>query len=503
VKPGRLLGIDIGTSGIKCTLVTLDGTLVADASSEVRTDRRSPGWAEQHPHVWIDAVGAALVELSRAPGGLSDVLSVGVTAATHSAVLLDRKYRPVRPAIMWTDRRSHRQAQSLEHEHRALIMHLGLNRPTPTWTLPQLRWLADHEPAVLEATHHLVFVKDYIRWWLTGELATDPIDASGSLMLDVLHRTWAPALTSLVPLDEALLPSLIEPSAIAGAVTSAAAETTGLPAGIPVACGTSDTAAEALAVGVTKAGAGVVKLATAGTISLFGTRPYPDDRSLTYRHVPDGLWYSCHATSSAAASLRWLRDTLSAAGQPTDFTGLDALAARVPAGSDGAVFLPFLEGERSPHWDPDLRASFSGLQSSHGLAHLARAVMEGVACSLRDCLDAAELLTGRPEFLRLAGGGGRSKVWPGILATVLGRPLEKTEHTDAAFGAAMIAGVTAGQFQTVAEAVDMCVRVTGVVEPCAPDLERYSTLLDSYRRTTRALAPVYHQSSSGPISESM
>lgn len=492
MNPGRLVGIDIGTSGIKCTLVALNGELVANASAEVSTDRPSPGWAEQHPDIWIHAVGTALAKLGQASGGFAGVVSVGVTAATHSAVLLNRAHRPVRPAIMWTDRRSHRQSQNLERDHHALIMRVGLNRPTPTWTLPQLRWLAEHEPAALRETRHIIFVKDYIRWWLTGELATDPIDASGSLLLDPIRGEWAPELTSLVPIDDDVLPSLIEPHARAGVVTPTAAEATGLPSGIPVACGTSDTAAEALAVGVRGTGDGVVKLATAGTVSLFDTCPYPDNRSLTYRYPLADLWYSCHATSSAAASLRWLRDIVSTTGRPADFGQLDALAAGVPAGADGAVFLPFLEGERSPHWDPDLRASFSGLQSSHGLAHLARAVMEGVACSLRDCLDAAELLAGRADRLRLAGGGSRSAVWRGILATILERRLETTEHTDAAFGAAMIAGVAAGRFQTLTDAIDTCVRVTGVVEPHAPDVERYSALLESYRRTTAALAPVYH-----------
>ncbi len=486
-----LLGVDIGTGSCKAVVVDPSGTVLCSAAVEIATSRPHPGWAEQHPDDWLAAAVMAVRRLDSEV--VRRVDAVGLTASTHNAALLDERGRALRPAIMWTDTRSAAEAEDLQRSDGARIFSIGMHRPSPTWTLSQLRWIATHEPAVLTSTRRVVFTKDFVRRALTGDEFTDPADAQGTLLYDARRGKFSPTLCALIPLEPAALPTVRGAHTVAGFVTAAAAAAFGLPVGIPVVVGTSDTAAESLAVGACRPGHAAVKLATSGTVNIITQVPAPSAVSLTYPYVADDLWYTCLATSSAAASIRWFRDQISPGSTRPTYEEIDAAAISVPPGAGGVVFHPYLSGERSPHWDPYLRASFVGLQAGHGWAHLARAVLEGVAFSVRECLDAAEQLAGPAIELRLTGGGSRSALWRSILASVLDRPLQLFDSRDAALGAAMLAGIGTRTFANLDEAVAACARPIGTVEPDPASSALYGRLMPIYADVRDGLTATYHR----------
>ncbi len=491
-----LLGIDLGTGGCKITLLDARGRILAGGFEEYPTAHPQPGWAEQDPADWRAAVAGILQGL-RARGAWDSVRirALAVTGSTHNAVLLDAHLEPVRPVIMWTDQRSGAECADLERMAGDSIFAATHHCPAPTWTLPQLLWLKRHEPEVLGRAAHLVFVKDYLRLLLTGELATDHIDAQGSLLYDVRARRWSGELCSLAGIPPAWLPPLADPPAVVGRVTAAAAREMGLPEGVPVVAGASDSAVEDYAAGAVEPGQCVVKLATAGNVNVMTAAPAPHRLTLTYSHVVPGLWYTVSATNAAAVCLRWFRDAFldGAPAGPRDslYAVLDREAAGSPPGARGLFFHPYLQGERSPYWDPALRASFTGAALSHRRGDFARAVMEGVGFSLLDCRRVIDGLGLPIDSLRLIGGGAKSALWSQIICDMFGRPLARPESCDAAFGAALLAGVGAGVFADERDAAARCVRLRDTLEPDPGRRDRYAALFPTYRDIQRALAPVY------------
>ena len=485
---GLLLGIDLGTGGCKVSVIATNGAVAYEISREYETLHPAPGWAEQRPKDWVDTAFHCLrqVCVSLDP---AEIKAIGVTAPTHNFVLLDRDDEVLRNAIIWTDGRSAAQAQWLAERHGEEIFRTAWHVPSPTWSLVQLMWLQEFEPEVMARLRTLLFEKDYLRFRLCGAKCTDRIDAQGSLLVDMATGAWSPRLVELAGLDLSVLPELRGPSDVVGAISREAAQLTGLRAGTPVIAGASDTAIECFGVGAVAAGAAVVKLATAGAICVFDTEPRPSARSLTYGHVRQGLWYQCLSTNSAAHSLRWYRDTFRSEGVQA-YERIDAEAQSAPVGSEGLIYHPYLMGERSPHWNPDLRASFTGIRASHDRRHFSRAIMEGVAFSMRDCLDAVPGGV-MPSELCIIGGGARSALWSGIVAQVLNRPLHRVATDLAAFGAALLAGVGIGLFDGLHDAVALAVRR---VDEFAPDdrlVEQYSHLLSIYREIQAQLAGTY------------
>ena len=485
-----LLGIDFGGGSSKTTLISAKGTVLAENTVEYPTLHPTPGGCEQRAEDWVQALcenTAAILRLSGADP--RDIAAVAVDSATHTFLPCDGDFRPLRAAIHWTDSRSAADAAALNRELGDLIYEKTFHRPGTIWTLPQLIWLKKTEPDLYERIRYIFFEKDYLRFFLTGKYYTDYIEASGSMLFDCRKRTWDEELCAIAGLPTSALPPVISPLDNAGSVTADAAAATGLCEGTPVICGTTDTALEVFASGAVRPGDMTVKLATAGRICVITEKATPDAQLVTYPHVVPGLWYPGTATKAAASSLRWYRDTFGG-----DYASIDAEAMRVPVGSEGLLYHPYINGELTPYGDPALCGSFTGIRASHGRGHFNRAVMEGVAFSLLDSkLYLDSLHIPHADTATVIGGGAKGKVWRQILSDTLGMPLRMTENSDSSLGSAMLAGVAAGVFADAADAVRVCVRETGVTDPIPENTEIYRRLFQKYKRIHDALCDVYHE----------
>ncbi|MHB8770033.1 MAG: xylulokinase [Syntrophales bacterium] len=497
-NPECLLGVDLGTGGCKLTLVDTLGAIICSSFTEYRTYYPRHGWSEQNPEDWYQTFLVTLARLLRETGiNGSDIIALAVDGSTHNAVLTGKQGTILRPCIMWTDQRSVEQVRDLEKRRGPEIFRITYNKVNPTWTLPQLLWLRQNEPAVMDRVERIFFTKDYLRYRFTGTWGTDHIDAQGSLLFDGGTRQWSAELIAELKLPLSAFPPIVSPTEIAGKLTAQAARESGLREGIPIVVGTSDTAVENYSAGAISPGQGIVKLATAGNVCIMVDRPHPIPRGFNYPHGVDEMWYIMAATNSCASANRWTRDTLgrweveaSALSGKTAFQLMDEEAGQVPVGSDGLFFHPYLLGERAPYFDPYLRASFVGATMSHKKAHFYRAVLEGIAYSLFDAMQAlAEV--GLPfTDLRIIGGGAKSPLWRRIVADVMGMPVMVPKAGDSSFGAALVAGVGIGLFPDVRTAVEKCVRFEETITPDRENQERYSRYFALYQEIHDALAPV-------------
>lgn len=468
-----LIGLDIGTSGVKALAVSPDGEVQHSAEPGLAISSPHPGWSEQEPADWWAACEQALEQL-----GASDVAGIGLSGQMHGLVLLDEQDEVLRPAILWNDQRT--QAECDEIEERIgleRLVQLTGNRALTGYTAPKLLWVRRHEPDVYERIHRVMLPKDYVRLKLTGEHAIDAADASGTLLFDVAHRRWSDEVLDALELPREWLPRVLESPEVSGHT----------PDGVPVAAGAGDQAAGAIGVGVDRPGPVSVVLGTSGVVfaALPGYDADPRARVQTCCHaVPDG-WHAMGVMLSAAGSFRWFRD-VAAPGE--EWATLTEEAGGVAAGADGALFLPYLAGERAPHADPDARAAWVGLSDRHGRGHLARAVLEGVAHGLRDSLDLLTDIGVEANVGRASGGGARSELWLRILASVLELPIERVRVEEgAAYGAALLGGVAAGVWPDVGQAVEACVRTRDTIEPDREWSARYAEDRERYRALYPAL----------------
>ena len=497
MAPTALLGIDLGAGGVKISAVSPDGRLLGEASHPIETSIPAFGWAEQEPEDWWRALASALPRGLAAAGLRSeDVLGLAISAGAHIPVLLDDRDRVIRPAILWSDQRSAAEARELHERAGERIISASLNRVNPTWTLAMLLWLSRHEPDSVRRARKLMLAKDYLRFRLTGSWQTDYSDVIGALMADDSSRSWSAELAALVDWPMERLPPVVEPTAVVGGVTSVAAAVLGLKPGTKVVCGSNDTTVEFFGIGATQPGMAAIKLATAGVLFLATHGPVVKPPISCYPHIVPGMYYLATGTNSCASAHRWLRDRmfLDPGGDgAAAFAEMDRLAATAPAGSEGLIFHPYLQGERAPYWDPLLRADFIGLTMRHGQAHFARALYEGIAFSIRDLLETAQGFGLSFGATRLIGGGARSALWRQIIADVTGLPIEKPEHGDASYGAALLAGVGVGAFASPEDAVARCVRIAGRADPNPARHRLYSDLFAIYKQAQSALAPLSHR----------
>jgi xylulokinase len=430
-----LIGLDVGTSAVKGIAIDEEGRVLATAGAEYPLSRPQPGWSEQDPGDWWRAAEDVLGRLPAGPVGLSGQM--------HGLVVLDAEQRVLRPAILWNDQRT--AAECAEIEERVgfrRLLELTGNRALTGFTAPKLLWLRRHEPEAYARIRHVLLPKDYVRLRLTGELAVDVADASGTLLFDVRRRVWSEEVCQALEIPLDWLPSAHESTEIAGA---------------------GDQAAAALGVGVAHPGPVSVVLGTSGVV--FAALPSyehdPEGRLHAFCHAVPDTWHAMGVMLSAAGSASWLHGVLAA-----DLADLELEAERWPAGAEGLLFAPYLAGERTPHPDPDARGAFTGVSARHDRGALWRAMLEGVAYGLRDSLELLRGLGARPESGRVSGGGVRSELWLRILASVLGLPVETTESEEgSAFGAALLAGVRAGVFADADDAVTRCVRLRRRIEP--------------------------------------
>jgi len=487
------LGIDLGLGSLKASLVDRAGVLVADASSGVQTSNPAPGRAEQQPADW----DRAMVETLRALGGradLSKVEAISFTAGTHSTVLLDADGAVLRPVIMWSDQRAGAEAEELNSRMQDRLMAISHNRAAPTWSIAPLYWLRRNEAQTVDRVQTVLFAKDWLRSRLTGDRITDRIDAQGTLMLDVEKLQWSGELCDAIGWDRDTLPEICDPTDLAGHVLPDAAARYGLRAGTPVYVGTCDTAAEVWSAGAVRSGDTVVKLASAGVVNVVCDLPtkVPDVPSKGF--VMPGLYYALGAINSCATGHRWVSELL--LGQTADgdaYEELDVLAGQIAAGSDGAMFHPYLLGERAPYWDPGLRASFIGFDITHGRGHAMRAFYEGIAFALCDAarpMRKADLTIGPAALI---GGGAKSDVWAQVIADVLNVPLRRPVHGDASYGAALIAAVGVGAFANEADAIGKCVTFGPQIAPDPARAAIYDGLFDRYRRVKELLTEINHE----------
>jgi xylulokinase len=433
--PETLVGLDVGTSGVKGIAIDEDGAVLAVAEEPYPLSTPQPGWSEQDPEDWWRASQAVLERLPDGPVGLSGQM--------HGLVVLDAADRALRPAILWNDQRT--GAECAEIEERVgleRLIELTGNRALTGFTAPKLLWLRRNEPDTYAQINRILLPKDYVRLRLTGEHAIDAADASGTLLFDVAKRRWSPEVCEALELPLGWLPQVHESTEIAGA---------------------GDQAAAALGVGIAAPGPVSVVLGTSGVVfsALPSYAPDTQARVHTFCHAVPGTWHAMGVMLSAAGSAAWLRATL---GAP--YAELGAEAERWEPGAEGLLFAPYLAGERTPYPDPDARGAFTGLSLRHDRGALWRAMLEGVAFGLRDSLELLRELGVQPQVGRVSGGGARSELWLRIVASVLQLPLERMETEEgSAFGAALLAGVRSGTFADAHEAVARCVRVRSRIEP--------------------------------------
>lgn len=458
-----------------------------------------PGWAEQDPRDWWRACGAAVRKALQSSNlRAEDIACVGFSGQMHGAVLLDSADEVVRSAIIWCDQRSEAQSQELEKLFgRDKLIQLTCNPPLTNFTLTKLLWVRETEPANWARVAHVMLPKDYVRFRLTGERAIDMADASGTLLLDVTHRRWSTEVLSKSGIDVGLLPALYESPDVCGKVSDAGAEATGLKVGTPVVAGAGDQAAGAVGMGIARAGAVSATIGTSGVVFAATDRPAldPQGRLHTFCHAIPGRWHVMGVTQAAGLSLRWFRDrfgVLSKDGRdPYDILAEEASAA--PVGSEGAFWVPYLMGERTPYLDPNARAALLGLTASHTRGHLIRAVMEGVAYSLKDTFTIFEEMKIPVTSIRLGGGGARSPLWRQIQADVYAHEVEIVAAEEgAAYGAAILAGVGAGAWGSVDEACDKVVRVAARIPQKQADSKTMQQGYRTYRKIYPALHPLFH-----------
>ena len=463
-----MMGVDVGTGGTRAVLVDREGHTVASAASpHPEISSAQVGWAEQHPEDWWKATQAAITAVLHASETpIEQIAALGLTGQMHGCVLLDGSGEVLRPAMIWCDQRTQPECDWLTAEVGFdRLIELVANPALPNFTLTKMLWVKRHEPAVWARVRHVLCPKDYIRYKLTGEFATDMQEASGTLLLDVAHRRWSEEMAAVAGVPLAWLPRLLEGPEVSGHVDAAGSAATGLPAGLPVAAGSGDQGAGAVGMGILKPGSVSATIGTSGVVFAATDAPTRDPRGRihTFCHAAPGRWHVMGVTNGAGLSLRYLRDTLM---PDMDYDALSALASTVPAGSDGLLWAPYLFGERTPHLDPCARAAFVGITASTTRAHFVRAVLEGVAMSLRDTLSLFAELAIPVTSIRLGGGGARGALWRQIQADTYGRPVELLAAEEGgAFGAALLAGTAVGLWPDIDSACEATVRVAGRVMP--------------------------------------
>lgn len=477
----HLIGIDVGTGGSRAVLIDTAGKIVASATVEHKPFVSiQTGWAEQDPRDWWRA-SAAAIRSAITKGGIpaEDIKAVGLSGQMHGAVLLDVVDEVLRPAIIWCDQRSGEQCENLTAKvGGSRLIELTCNPALTGFTLPKLLWVHDHEPETWRRVRSVLLPKDYVRFRLTGDKATDVADASGTLLLNVAARRWSDEMLDAAEISANVLPRLYESQEVTGSISPAAAEETGLRAGTPVIAGAGDQAAGAVGLGIVRPGMISATIGTSGVVFAATNTPSLDPRGRvhTFCHAIPGRWHVMGVTQGAGLSLRWFRDQFGVLSTDstgaTDLSGgdpydrLTAEAARVPPGSDGLLWAPYLMGERTPHLDPYARAALVGLTASHTRAHVVRAILEGVAFSLKDSFEILKELNVPCETIRLGGGGARSELWRQIQADVYGHEVETMAAEEgAAYGVALLAGVAAGAWPSVDAACDEIVRTRDQVIP--------------------------------------
>ncbi len=487
-----VLGLDVSTTATKAVIVDETGAVAGAAAQAYGFDTPRPLWCEQDPALfWEGAKASIRAATAAARIDARHIAAVGLTGQMHGLVLLNGAGQALRPCILWNDQRTGDQCAVIrERVGFERLLALTGNDALTGFTAPKILWVQEQEPAVWAQTRHILLPKDYVRWRMSGEYATDVADGSGMLLLDIRRRQWSAEMLEALAIPGAYMPRLVEGTDVSARLSAAAARELGLKPGLPIAGGGGDQAAQAVGVGAVQEGLAAITVGTSGVVFAALSRPRvePRGRLHAFCHAVPDRWHFMGVMLSAAGSLRWFRDTF-APGR--DFGALVADAAQIPAGCEGLTFLPYLTGERTPHPDPLARGAFVGLTVRHTLPHLTRAVLEGVACGLKDGYDLM-LAAGLPELhkVRISGGGAQSPLWRQILADVLDQELVTVEEGEgAAFGAAILGGVAGGIWPEVDGVTRQIVEETGLVSPAADGAAAMTAVHARFQDLYPALAP--------------
>ena len=487
-----LLGLDVGTSGVKALLVAIDGEVVASTTTPLTLSTPRPGWAEQDPDAWWAAsVASILAARERKPK--ARIAAVGISGQMHSSVFLDAKGKVIRPALLWCDGRTTAECREIEQDvgGEERLRELAANPALEGFTLPKVLWLRNHEPSAFARLATVLLPKDYIRYRLTGELATEPSDASATLLFDTARLRWSSEMFRAVGLSESIVPRVGGSSEILGCVSTEGSAACGLAVGTPVVGGGADNACGAAGVGVIAPGDMVASWGTSGTLLAPTSEPRVDPglRAHTFCHVAPKTWYIMGVVLSAGGAFGWFRDQFARdlAGDPEINRRLNDEAAAIPRGADGVTFLPYLQGERTPHRNALARGAFLGLSLAHTRAHLTRAVLEGVCFALRDSFSILQSLGLTPDVLLVTGGGSRSGFVRQLQSEILGVSVTSVNREEGpAYGAALLAAVGVGAYPDLHAAAHATVERQPAVTPLPNTHRAYDAAYARFREGYRA-----------------
>ncbi|MCL6557331.1 MAG: xylulokinase [Firmicutes bacterium] len=500
---GYLLGIDIGTSGTKTVLFDEEGNAVASALGEYPLYQPNVGWAEQDPEDWWRAVVSTVKEvLAKSGADAASIRGIGLSGQMHGAVLLDKDFNVLRRSIIWCDQRSAAECDEITSLiGKEKLVEITANPALTGFTASKVMWVKNNEPEVFEKVKKILLPKDYIRFRLTGEFATEVSDASGMQFMDIPKRKWSREVLDKLGIGIEQLGELYESQEITGEVSKYAASLTGLKEGTPVVGGAGDQAAGAVGNGIVKPGVISSTIGTSGVVFAFSDSVNIDPlgRVHTFCHAVPNAWHIMGVTQGAGLSLKWFRDNFcieekrTAELMKTDpYVLMDQEAEKVPPGSEGLIFLPYMMGERTPHLDPNAKGVFFGLSAKHEKRDMVRAIMEGVVYSLRDCLEIIKEMGVSISEVRASGGGGKSELWRQIQADVFGTDITTTSSSEGpALGVALLAGVGTGVYGSVAQACEATVKVKTRQTADMAAHERYDKFYRIYRRLYKSLKQDY------------
>ncbi len=499
------IGLDVGTTGAKAILIDGEGKVAGTASSGYPMYNPKPLWSEQNPEDWWQAVQVSFRRIiSESKVDTGAIKGIGLTGQMHGLVMLDKEGKILRPCIMWNDQRTSKECEEITSVIGFdNLLRITGNAVLPGFTAPKIMWIKKNEPDIFSRVEHILLPKDYIRYRLTNEFATDVSDASGTSLLDVNKRRWSDTILSKLDIPVAWMPDVFESIEMTGALTPEAAELTGLKAGTPVIAGAGDQAAGGVGTGTIKNGIASVVLGTSGVVFAHTDKLTiePEGRLHAFCHAAPGTWHVMGVTLSAAGSFRWFRDTFceqeteEAKKLKTDvYEDLTQKASAVPAGSEGLIFLPYLTGERTPYPDPDAKGTFTGITVRHNKNYFIRAVLEGVAYSLKDCLELNRNIGLQTTEIRISGGGAKSNLWKRILADIFNVELVTLNSTEGApYGAALLAAAGTGTFNTVEEACDKCIKNVSTTVPIKENAAVYKEFYEIYKNLYPALKASFNK----------
>ena len=481
-----LIGIDIGTSGTKSVLFDTNGNVIASSHSDYPLYQPKNGWAEQDPRDWWNATVKTLREICGKADG--EICGIGLSGQMHGLVMLDEKNEVIRNAIIWCDGRTGDECREIEARiGREKLIEITGNPALPGFTASKIMWVKKHEPENYKKCRHILLPKDYIRFMLTGEYATDVSDASGMQLLDIRKRRWSEEVLEKLGIDKALLPKEYESPDVTGYVERGAAELCGLPCGVPIAGGAGDNAAAAVGTGVCRDGKSFTTIGTSGVVFAHTDTLLTDKagRVHTFCCAVPGKWHVMGVTQAAGLSLGWYKKQIA---EGLSYAEIDKMCENIPIGADKLIYLPYLMGERTPILDSDARGVFFGLSAYHTKAHMARAVMEGVSYSLKNCLDVLKEMNVDVCDMALCGGGGKSDFWHRMIADVFGIPIKTMISEEGpALGAAILAGCAAGIFESVGDGCEKTVKAKNMVSPNTENHLRYEKFYSVYNGLYPAL----------------